>query len=134
MLWQTNGEALMFETFWKLYPRKVAKRAAQGAFNRLTKDEQAHAVEAIEQHVAYWKLKGTEMEFICHATTWLNQGRWEDELDMTPKEIKRPALPWYSTDELTMAKGRELGIQPYAGESMGQYRQRISQQIGKMAA
>ena len=124
----------MFDQFWKFYPRKIAKRAAQLAFNRLTKDEQAHAVEAIEQHVAYWKLKGTEMEFICHATTWLNQGRWEDELDMTPKEIKRPALPWYSTDELTMAKGRELGIQPYAGESMGQYRQRISQQIGKMAA
>ena len=125
---------IMFEQFWKHYPRKVAKRAAQMAFNRLTKDEQAQAVEAIEQHVAYWKLKGTEMEFICHATTWLNQGRWEDELDMTPKELKRPSLPWYSTDELTLAKGRELGLNAYAGESMGQYRQRIQQYIGKMAA
>jgi len=124
---------LMFEQFWKHYPRKVAKRAAQAAFNRLTKDEQAQAVEAIEQHVAYWKLKGTEMEFICHATTWINQGRFEDELDMTPKELKRPSLPWYSTDELTLAKGRELGLNAYAGESMGQYRQRIGQYIGKMA-
>lgn len=123
----------MFEQFWKHYPRKVAKRAAQAAFNRLTKDEQAQAVEAIEQHVAYWKLKGTEMEFICHATTWINQGRFEDELDMTPKELKRPSLPWYSTDELTLAKGRELGLNAYAGESMGQYRQRIGQYIGKMA-
>lgn len=121
----------MFDTFWKLYPRKVAKRAAQGAFNRLTKDEQSQAVEAIEQHVAYWKLKGTEMDFIPHASTWLNQGRWEDELDMTPKEIKRPSLPWYSTDELTLAKGRELGLNAYAGETMGQYRQRISQAIAK---
>jgi hypothetical protein len=121
----------MFDTFWKLYPRKVAKRAAQGAFNRLTKDEQAQAVEAIEQHVAYWKLKGTESDFIPHASTWLNQGRWEDELDMTPKELKRPSLPWYSTDELTLAKGRELGLNAYAGETMGQYRQRISQAIGK---
>lgn len=123
----------MFEQFWKHYPRKIAKRAAQSAFNRLTKQEQSDAVEAIEQHVAYWKLKGTEMEFICHATTWLNQGRWEDELDMTPKELKRPSLPWYSTDELTLAKGRELGLNAYAGESMGQYRQRIQQYIGKMA-
>jgi hypothetical protein len=121
----------MFDQFWKHYPRKVAKRAALGAFNRLTKDEQALAVEAIEEHVAYWKLKGTEMEFICHATTWLNQGRWEDELDMTPKEVKRPSLPWYSNDELTLAKGRELGLNAYAGESMGQFRQRISQAIGK---
>ena len=121
----------MFDTFWKHSPRKVAKRAALGAFNRLTKDEQAQAVEASEQHVAYWNLKGTEMEFICHATTWLNQGRWEDELDMTPKELKRPSLPWYSNDELTLAKGQELGLQAYAGESMAQYRQRISQAIGK---
>lgn len=124
----------MFDTFWKLYPRKVAKRAAQGAFNRLTKDEQSQAVEAIEQHVAYWKLKGTETDYIPHASTWLNQGRWEDELDMTPKEVKRPSLPWYSTDELTLAKGRELGLNAYAGETMGQYRQRISQAIAKASA
>ena len=123
----------MFEFFWKHYPRKVAKRAALGAFNRITKDEQAQAVEAIEEHVAYWKLKGTEMDFIPHPSTWLNQGRFEDELDMTFKEVKRPLLPWYSNDELTLAKGRELGLQAYAGESMGQYRQRISQHIGKMA-
>jgi len=123
----------MFDQFWQHYPRKIAKRAAQKAFDRLTKQEQSDAVEAIEQHVTYWKLKGTEMEFICHATTWLNQGRWEDILDMTPKEVKRPSLPWYSNDELTLAKGRELGLQAYAGESMGQYRQRISQHIGKMA-
>ena len=121
----------MFDQFWKHYPRKVAKRASLGAFNRLTKDEQVLAVEAIEQHVAYWKLKGTETDFIPHASTWLNQGRWEDELDMTPKELKRPSLPWYSSDELTLAKGKELGLNAYAGESMGQYRQRISQAIAK---
>lgn len=123
----------MFEQFWKQYPRKVAKRAALAAFNRLTREEQIQAVEAIEQHLAYWKLKATETDFIPHASTWLNQGRFEDELDMTPKELKRPSLPWYSTDELTLAKGRELGLNAYAGETMGQYRQRIQQYIGKMA-
>ena len=121
----------MFEQFWQHYPRKIAKRAAQKAFDRLTKQEQSDAVEAIEQHVAYWKLKGTEMDYIPHASTWINQGRFEDILDMTPKEVKRPSLPWYSNDELTLAKGRELGLNAYAGESMGQYRQRISQAIGK---
>jgi hypothetical protein len=123
----------MFEQFWQHYPRKIAKRAAQKAFDRLTKQEQSDAVEAIEQHLAYWKLKGTEMDYVPHASTWLNQGRWEDILDMTPKELKRPSLPWYSNDELTLAKGQELGLQAYAGESMGQYRQRIAQHIGKMA-
>lgn len=123
----------MFEQFWQHYPRKIAKRAAQKAFDRLSKQEQSDAIEAIEQHVAYWKLKGTEMDYVPHASTWLHQGRWEDILDMTPKELKRPSLPWYSNDELTLAKGQELGLQAYAGESMGQYRQRIQQYIGKMA-
>ena len=130
MLWPANG-VIMFKQFWQHYPRKIAKRAAQKAFDRLTKQEQSDSVEAIEEHVAYWKLKGTEMDFIPHASTWINQGRFEDELDMTPKEVKRPSLPWYSSDELTLAKGQELGLQAYAGETIGQYRQRISQAIGK---
>lgn len=124
----------MFETFWKLYPRKVSKRVAESSWNRLNKVEQALALEAIQQHLQYWKLKETETEFIPHAATWLNQGRWEDELDMTVKENKKPALPWYSSDDLTMAKGRELGVIPNAGETMGQYRQRISQAIAKASA
>ena len=124
----------MFETFWKLYPRKVSKRVAESSWNRLNKAEQALALEAIQQHLQYWKLKETETEFIPHAATWLNQGRWEDELDMTVKENKKPALPWYSSDDLTMAKGRELGVIPNAGETMGQYRQRISQAIAKASA
>ena len=122
----------MFETFWKHYPRKVAKRAALGAFNRLTKDEQAQAVEAIEQHLAYWKLKGTEMDFIPHASTWLNQGRFEDELDMTPKQVKRPELPWYSSEELTIQKAQEINCPSYAGEGWQQWRSRISQKIKQL--
>jgi hypothetical protein len=122
----------MFEQFWKHYPRKVAKRAALGAFNRLTKDEQAQAVEAIEDHVAYWKLKGTEMDYIPHASTWLHQGRFEDILDMTPKQVKRPELPWYSSEELTIKKAQEINCPSYAGEGWQQWRARISQKIKQL--
>ena len=125
---------MSFQDFWAKYPRKVSKRVAEASWKRLTPQKQSDALEAIDQHLKYWKLKETASEFIPHPATWLNQGRWEDELDMTQKELKKPSLPWYSTDELTLAKGRELGINPYAGETMGQYRQRIGQQIGKMAA
>jgi hypothetical protein len=50
------------------------------------------------------------------------------------KQNKKPPLPWYSTDELTLAKGRELGLNPYAGESFAQFRARISAQISSQAA
>jgi hypothetical protein len=123
----------MFEDFWKLYPRKVSKRTAEASWKRLNKLEQELALEAIQQHIQYWSLKETASEFIPHASTWLNQGRWEDELDMTVKEIKKPSLPWYSNDDLTLAKGKEIGVLPNAGESMGQYRTRIHSKLGKMA-
>lgn len=122
---------MSFQDFWAKYPRKVSKRVAEASWKRLTAQEQADALEAIETHVQYWKLKETASEFIPHPATWLNQGRWEDELDMTVKEQKKPELPWYSTDDKTIQKGQEIGLNPYPGESMGQYRQRIHAQLGK---
>lgn len=115
----------MFQEFWDLYPRKVAKRAAEKAWNRLSKQDQEEAMKALPLHIKYWQLKETEKEFICHAQTWINQGRWEDEIDLAPTVAKKPQIPWYSNDELTLAKGREIGINPHPGETMGQYRSRI---------
>ena len=124
---------MTFEAFWTKYPRKVAKKTAMQSFAKLPMDEQELAVDALETHLEYWKLKETEMDFIPHPATWLNQGRYYDELDMKPKQIKKPGLPWYSTDQLTMDKARELGLTPRAGEEMGQFRTRISQRITELA-
>jgi hypothetical protein len=115
----------MFATFWELYPRKVSRKAAEKAWNRLSRSDQEEALKALPNHIKYWQLKDTDKEFICHATTWLNQARFEDEIDLAPTVAKKPQIPWYSNDELTLAKGREIGINPNPGETMGQYRSRI---------
>ena len=115
----------MFQTFWELYPRKVSRKTAEKAFNKLSRLEQEEALKALPNHIKYWQLKDTDKEFIPHATTWLNQARYQDEIDLAPTVAKKPAIPWYSNDELTLAKGRELGINPNPGETMGQYRSRI---------
>jgi hypothetical protein len=108
---------MMFETFWALYPRKVSKRVAQRKFEALRKDEQQQALEALPNHVAYWKSKNTEMEFVPHASTWIGQFRFEDEIVIEePKVNKRPELPWYSSEEATINKAKEIGVQAYAGE------------------
>lgn len=122
-----------FEAWYEMYPRKVAKKVAQKSWARLTESEKRKAMESLPTHIKYWRITETEKEYIPHPATWLNQGRFDDEIDLTPKEAKKPKLPWYSTDELTIQKGRELGLNPYAGESMGQYRARISAQISRQA-
>lgn len=68
-----------FETFWRLYPRKVAKFAALRAYararlNGATEEELLGGVRRYREHkpeYAEW----------CHASTFLSQGRWLDEYD-----------------------------------------------------
>jgi hypothetical protein len=123
----------MFDKFWDLYPRKVAKRVAQRKFEALRLDEQKLALEALPNHIKYWKTKNTEMDFIPHAATWIGQFRFEDEIVIEePKVNKRPELPWYSSEELTMKKANEVGITPYAGEGWSALRMRISNKIKQL--
>lgn len=124
---------MSFDDFWIKYPRKVAKKAAMQAFAKLPIDEQELAVDTLDTHLEYWKPKETETDFIPHPSTWLNQGRYFDELELKPKAPKKPALPWYSTEQMTMDKARELGLSPRPGEDMGQFRTRIAQRIAEMA-
>lgn len=70
-----------FATFWKLYPRKVGKAAAEKKFATKCKDQDTFEliIASTGDHIAHaWNL--TEMNFIPHATTWLNQERWNDEV------------------------------------------------------
>lgn len=120
----------MFEDFWKLYPRKVAKRAAQKTWQHLSPADQKMALEAIPNHIKYWKLKMTEQDFIPHPSTWLNQGRFEDELVIEqpkPKEVK--VAPWWSTDSDILKKAQEVGVSPHSGESWAELRKRITEKL-----
>jgi hypothetical protein len=99
----------MFEEFWSAYPRKVAKAVARKSFARLTEQQQLDACKAISNHIAYWKAKETELEFVPHPATWLNQERWEDELVIEPKKEKI-SKEWMFSNEGIEAKARELGI------------------------
>jgi hypothetical protein len=123
---------MSFDKFYALYPRKQGRRAAEKSWQRLSSLEQQDALNALSNHIEYWKLKQTEKEFIPHPATWLNQGRWEDELDMEVKKNKKPDLPWYSTEELTAKKAQEVGCPAYAGEGWQQWRARISQKIKQL--
>jgi DNA polymerase elongation subunit (family B) len=124
---------MTFENFWSQYPKKVGKLTARRSWEKLSQENQQKALEAIVEHRKYWTAKGTDWEFIPHASTWLNQERFEDELVIEQKENKRPPLPWYASDELTLVKGRELGLNPYAGETFAQFRARLSAKIGSTA-
>ena len=99
----------MFDEFWSLYPRKIAKATARKAWAKLSAEQQLMAAKAINTHCEYWKAKETELEFIPHCATWLNGERYEDELVIEPRREKSDKK-WMFTNEGIEAKARELGV------------------------
>ena len=121
-----------FADFYSLYPRKMGRKDAERAWNRLTPIQQAECLEAMPNYLKYWKVKETAKDFIPYPASFLNAERWTDEIDIEPIHSKKPELPWYSSEELTKAKAQELGVQAYAGEGWQQWRARISQRIKQL--
>lgn len=67
-----------FDLFWAKYPRKVAKQAAVKAFAKATKTTTPEEVMVgLRRYLPVWAK--SEKQYIPHASTWLNDGRWEDE-------------------------------------------------------
>lgn len=75
-----------FETWWKSYPRKIAKVPAKKAFKtaRKTADLQT-LISAIENQAPRLMAKG--VDFCPYPSTWLNGQRWLDE---TPAPAAEP--------------------------------------------
>ena len=71
-----------FARFWSLYPRKVARVSAQRSWKRLKVKDINALFKVFYDHLLRWKY--TEIQFVPHASTWLNQRRWEDELEPLP--------------------------------------------------
>jgi len=70
-----------FDEFWKAYPRKVGKAAAMRKYEVVVKGGVAPAaiLAGLARYSEKVRVERTETRFVVHPTTWLNQGRWEDE-------------------------------------------------------
>jgi len=82
-----------FETFWKAYPRRVGKGAAFEVWEKKEHPEVAVVVAAVEAQAKsdQWKKEGGK--FIPHPRTWLNQKRWDDDVEPAkPSESGVPQL------------------------------------------
>jgi len=80
-----------FESWWEMYPRKVGKAAAAKAYAKARKTTDAEAIaHGLANAVQVWKATGTEAQFIPHASTWLNAGRWADEVELPGMPAHKP--------------------------------------------
>ena len=71
----------LFEEFWKIYPRRIAKKKARQIFEK--HKDQERIIEGAKRFAVL--NNKTDEKFIPHPTTWLNGERWNDEMKQPVK-------------------------------------------------
>ena len=88
-----------FEEFYAAYPRKVGKKAAEKSWDKLIKmgTNPNEIIEGAKRYAA--AKRGTDQQYIAHPATWLNAGRWQDEMG-----APEPEEPAWKTDNKLVAQ------------------------------
>jgi hypothetical protein len=113
-----------FNEFWLSWPsssRKVAKQACEKKWSAKKLDLLA---DQILDHLS--KIKNTKQwldGFEPAPLTYINQGRWADEI--FTGEGKSVTKPWYISSTGIAAKGKELGVEPIRDENPVYYKERV---------
>lgn len=105
---KTNLVEKQFETFYNAYPRKVKKQDVKKWFLKNKPNEELFktiidSLELFKKDKDWLKDNG---QYIPYPTSWLNQKRWEDKLDLMQEEKscekKEEEKQFaYDTDKLT---------------------------------
>lgn len=69
----------LFSAFWKAYPRKTAKPAAERAFRKAHISDLTALLADIERRKRTEDWQKDKGKYIPHPATYLNQRRWEDD-------------------------------------------------------
>lgn len=84
---------MLFDRFWKAYPKKRDKMRARKAWEKLAPDMElcqvmSRALKQQKQSSDWLKDGGT---YVPNPATWLNHHRWEDETEAPPPEETPPS-------------------------------------------
>lgn len=89
----TDQQFLWFGMFWAEYWRRVSRPAAEKSFARLITSQEVFdvAMQGLRQQSA--SMLGRDPEHRPHASTWLNNKRWEDEIPVFAGEKRATRMP-----------------------------------------
>ena len=85
---QENTVNDSFDTFWLLYPKRIAKADALKAWKQATKKKTADELIALTK--AYSESKLPDMTYIPYPASWLNKGLYEAVENDKPAPASKP--------------------------------------------
>ena len=81
-----------FNQFWSIYPKKVGKQAAYKAFLKVPEEIYPRIIPAVERQKISLQWQRDGGRYVPNPATWLNQGRWDDELTAGTKSREAQEL------------------------------------------
>lgn len=91
---KTSASPTPFDRFWEKYPRKIAKDKARQSWDRDGLDPHVdRVIDAVAKHAEQPQWTKDDGQFIPHPTTWLNQKRYNDKLDIEVRPAHRETKP-----------------------------------------
>ncbi len=99
---KSKTHAEEFEQFWLAYPRKVGKKKALHAWNKAKdRPEMTQVIRRIDESKRSEQWLKEDGQFIPHPSTWINDGRWDDEpMIKSNGKGTRPPPPPPKTDPI----------------------------------
>lgn len=86
-------KGIAFENFWNLYNKKVGnKKAVEKKWIKLKIDVQQKILKVLPE----WKKQFSSKQFYPHPETFLNQERWNDEINIFTPEVKNKPVIEYA--------------------------------------
>lgn len=104
-----KGQKVDFEKWWELYPRHVAKKRAELAWNRIVKHVTGWEIWSRTLHFMRTEWRGRDDRFIPYPATFLNSEDWserteilagEHEIDAHLCEVCQPHHEWSGRPDL----------------------------------
>jgi len=102
-----------FAEFWAVYPRRVGRAAARKAWDKALKNgaDPEQIIWAAREYASLPRDPKDGLRFVAHPTTWLNQGRWEDEVEPAPATPARPPVErWQRAGDDALARAMQRAL------------------------
>ena len=90
-----------FNQFWAIFPKKVGKLDAKKKFAKAMKEATlSELLESLNKQKLSFEWTKQNGRYIPNPSTWLNQGRWMDEIEVaTPKAKKMSEMTYQEQQE-----------------------------------
>ena len=121
---KTKEKDINFQKFWDSYPNKTGRQAALASWKN-HKPILADVLKALE-----WQKKSDQWEadkgkFIPNPSTYLNQGRWQDEPSEQISNVAKQEPDWRTSAEGIEKMGNTLDLKRLPDEDLKDFRTRI---------